>query len=82
MAEPMLEYNDLRAIQVRRRQLRKEIRAEGETITRLRHQLLRKDNRPRRKGLHLSFGSMLTAGAGILDGALLAWKLYRKFKKK
>lgn len=24
----------------------------------------------------------LNIGAGVLDGAILAWKLYRKFKKK
>lgn len=82
MTEQVQEYNDLRAIQVRRRQLRKEIHAESETIKRLRQQLLGKDGSGRRKSRRLSFGSMLTAGAGILDGALMAWKLYRKFKKK
>lgn len=82
MVELMQEYTDLRAIQVRRRQLRKEIRTESETIARLQSQLLGKNNGSRRKGSRLSFGSVLTAGAGILDGALFAWKLYRKFKKR
>lgn len=26
--------------------------------------------------------SLMSMGAGALDGAILAWKLYRKFKRK
>lgn len=29
-----------------------------------------------------SAASLITTGAGVLDGALLAWKLYRKFGGK
>lgn len=25
---------------------------------------------------------LMNVGAGVIDGAILAWKLYRKFKKK
>jgi hypothetical protein len=28
------------------------------------------------------FSSLLSTGAGILDGVILGWKLYRKFKRK
>lgn len=28
------------------------------------------------------FTSLISTGAGVLDGVILGWKLYRKFKKR
>ena len=47
---------------------------------RLRKELLRKDIQ--NASASKRFSSMMKIGAGAFDGALLAWKLYHKFKRK
>lgn len=74
-------YKTLREIRQRRRQLQREIHAETKQLTRLRKQLFKSESPVRRKGKRFSLVSLMGTGAGVLDGLLLAWKLYRRFKK-
>lgn len=76
---PSQTYNTLQAIKKRKAQLRKQIRKDSEEINRLRKNLFEKPV-PLKGNYRLQ--SLMTTGAGVLDGALLIWKLYRKFKKK
>ena len=66
-------YTTLRSIADRKSQLLKEIRKDSDQLT-----------KPtaltsKRKGARLQ--GLMTTGAGVLDGLILVWKLYRKFKK-
>ncbi len=72
------QYTTLRAIEDRKLQLLREIRKDNEKINKLRRQLFAKPE-PLKKGHRMQ--ALMTTGAGMLDGALLAWKLYRKFRK-
>lgn len=75
-------YKTLREIRQRRRQLEREINAETKQMKRLRRQLFSSGTTAgRRKGKRFSVSTILTTGSGLLDGALLAFKLYRRFKK-
>lgn len=77
------EFSSLADIRLRKDLLRKDIVAEDERIKDLWHKLftrpsaLSKSASPSKR-----LSSMLSMGAGALDGAILAWKLYRKFKRK
>ena len=62
-------------------QLLKEIRKDSDQINKLRQQLFSKPKMPaKRSGFMPS--KLMGTGASVLDGLLLAWKLYRKFKRK
>lgn len=80
--EELEAYTNLRDIRLRREYLLKEIQKEQKTMGQLRQSLFKKDSPSKRGGRRFSLSAILTAGGGILDGALLAWKLYRRFKKK
>lgn len=73
-------YTTLQEIQARRSQLLDGIRKDGERMSMLKKELFRKDIVPRR-GRRMSVSGLINAGAGVFDGLLLVWKLYRKFKK-
>lgn len=72
------QYTTLRSIEERKMQLLREIRKDNEKINKLRRQLFAKPA-PMKKGHRMQ--ALMSTGAGMLDGALLAWKLYRKFRK-
>lgn len=71
-------FNSMREISQQREKVLAEIRKDSAEIGSLWKGLFR-DDKPRKKGITLA--SVLTKGTGILDGALFAWKLYRKFKR-
>ena len=74
-------YTTLRSIGDRKAQLLKEIRKDSDQINQLRQQLFSKPKMPaKRSGFMPS--KLMGTGASVLDGLLLAWKLYRKFKRK
>ena len=74
-------YTTLRSIADRKSQLLKEIRKDSDQLTKLRRQLFEKPTAltSKRKGARMQ--GLMTTGAGVLDGLILVWKLYRKFKK-
>lgn len=85
MTEDMLNinpYTNLQSIQDRKLQLRKEIRKDNEQINKLSKQLFAKPTELMNKRGKLSVNGLMATGAGVLDSAILVWKLYRKFKRK
>ena len=78
-----IEYNSLNDIRLRMELLQKDIEADDAKIKTLWKSLFVKPDvlsKTASPGKRLS--SFLSIGAGAFDGALLAWKLYRKFKRR
>ena len=78
-----MEYRSLNDIRLRKESLRKSIEADDKKIKTLWNSLFTKPDAFKKdasRGKRLQ--SMMSIGMGAFDGALLAWKLYRKFKKK
>lgn len=75
-------YTTIDEIRARKALLLKDIQKDSERIGRQWHSLFRKPT-ALTKGATASqrITSLVNAGAGMLDGILLAWKLYRRFKK-
>jgi hypothetical protein len=71
-------YRTLHEIRLRKEVVLSEIRRDNERMNILWKDLFRKP-KPQKKGFTLS--TIMTTGAGLADGFMLAWKLYRKFKK-
>lgn len=74
-------YTTLRSIEERKKQLLKEIRKDNHQINKLRKQLFAKPTALTSRKNRMSVQGLMSTGAGVFDGLLLAWKLYRKFKK-
>ena len=74
--------HSLESIRDRKAILLKDIRKDSQMIELQwnslfhRPEMLKKDASPSKR-----VNSFINAGAGVLDAALLVWKLYRKFKK-
>ena len=63
--------------------LRKDIQADDEKIKKLWQSLFTKPSALSKNATPSSrMKSLFSIGAGAFDGAILAWKLYRKFKRK
>lgn len=76
MPEMQRKYKTLKAISERKQQLLTGIRADHAQMDTLWKDLTSKHDQPTR-GLRMA--DMLNTGAGIFDGAMLGWKLYRKY---
>ena len=74
--EAQPNYKTLKAISERKQQLLASIRADHAHMDTLWKNLTTKQEQPT-KGLRMA--DMLNTGAGIFDGAMLGWKLYRKY---
>ncbi len=74
------EYDSLLAIKAKKAELRTEIDKNGKEIAKLWNSIFHAKNTnplsPTQK-----FLSFATTSSGIIDGALLGWKLYRKLRK-
>ena len=77
--EKMDNYNTLHEIRLRKELILSEIRRDNQQINVLWKELFRKPEQNRKKGFTMA--SLMITGAGLADGFMLAWKLYRKFKK-
>lgn len=75
----MPSYKSLVAIKKRKEQLRKQIQKDDAQIHALWKTLFHKPEKSS-KGMRVS--GLMNTGAGVLDGLILGWKLYRKFKGK
>ena len=77
------QYRSLYDIRLRKEQLQKEIKADDEKIKTLWRSIFAKPAiLSKSASTNKRLNSLLSIGAGAFDGALLAWKLYRKFKKR
>ena len=71
------DYHTLNDIRLRKAQLRTDITKDGNRIAGLWDERVHKPkdrNTPTQR-----FSGAISTGAGILDGLILGWKLYRKF---
>ena len=77
------EYRSLNDIRLRKEALRKDIEADNAKIKALWESIfIRPEAFSRNASKGKRIQSFISIGAGAFDGALLAWKLYRKFKRK
>ena len=78
-----ITYSSLTEIRLRKELLRKDIQADDEKIKKLWQSLFTKPSALSKNATTSSrMKSLFSIGAGAFDGAILAWKLYRKFKRK
>lgn len=73
-------YCSLREIRQRKEALLHDIRKDNKQMGKLWKDLFAKPAKSNRKK-GFSLASFMGTGMGVVDGALLAWKLYRKFKR-
>lgn len=78
--EQPMQFTSLHDISVRKAQILKAIRKDQKEIGKDWNAIFKKQDK--RKGKGLSMATVVSNSIGVLDGALFAWKLYRKFKKK
>lgn len=74
-------YSTLEEIRLRKAQLMADIRKDENHIGKLWGRLVH----PKKQGRQtnsLRLSSIVSAGAGVFDAALLGWKLYRRFSGK
>ncbi|MBQ9636412.1 MAG: hypothetical protein IJV36_00760 [Prevotella sp.] len=76
------QYRSLEAISDRKDVLIKEIRKDEQQVRQLWNQLFAKPEPLSALTPSKRISAMMNTGAGVLDGVILGWKLYRKFKKK
>lgn len=80
--DPQFTYNSITDIRLRKEILHNEILEDNEKIKTLWDSLFKKsDALNKRSTPSKRINSILNIGAGVLDGVILGWKLYRKFKK-
>lgn len=80
METDVTTYRTLNEIRHRKAALQKEIKSSNKEIGRLWKNLTSPvTSKKKKKGFSMS--SVMNMGMGTIDGIILAWKLYRKFKK-
>ena len=77
-----MPYRTLEDIQDRKDALYNSISQDNEHIRTLWNQLFVKPEPLSALSPSKRIGSMITTGASLVDGLILGWKLYRKFKRK
>ncbi len=72
-------YKSLDDISNRKAELLKDIRKDQKEMGVLWNDIFQPERKSKKKGFNLQ--SMMSTSIGVLDGAIFAWKLYRKFKR-
>lgn len=77
------ELSSLNDLRLRKELLRKDIESDEKQMRNLwRSIFTRPQALSKQASTSKRISSLISMGAGALDGAILAWKLYHKFKKK
>ena len=75
-------YQSIEKIRLRKAALQKEIEADSAKIDEKWHSLFKKPEALSKSATPSQrISGIISSGAGVLDGILLVWKLYRKFKR-
>lgn len=75
-------YLSIEEIMLRKAALQKEIEADSAKIDEKWHSLFKKPEALSKSATPSQrISGIISSGAGVLDGILLVWKLYRKFKR-
>ena len=78
----MSSYQSIEEIRLRKAALQKEIEADSAKIDEKWHSLFKKPDALLKSATPSQrISGIIRSGAGVLDGILLVWKLYRKFKR-
>lgn len=78
----MSSYQSIEEIRLRKIALQKEIEADSAKIDEKWHSLFKKPEALSKSATPSQrISGIISSGAGVLDGILLVWKLYRKFKR-
>ena len=78
----MSSYQSIEEIRLRKAALQKEIEADSPKIEEKWHSLFKKPEALLKSATPSQrISGIISSGAGVLDGILLVWKLYRKFKR-
>lgn len=78
----MSSYQSIEEIRLRKAALQKEIEADSAKIDEKWHSLFKKPVALSKSATPSQrISGIISSGAGVLDGILLVWKLYRKFKR-
>ena len=80
--EEPLKYQSLLAIRARKMQLNKEIQRSEQEIKTTWNTLFHPKKNPTPNTPTQRFLSLASSSVGLIDGALLGWKLYKKFIHK
>lgn len=77
-----MSYTTIEEIQLRKAMLLADIQKDSNKLGNEWKSLFQKPDALNRKATPSKrFSSLLNTGAGMLDAAILGWKLYRKFKR-
>lgn len=82
LEEPLFTYRNLDEIRLRKEIIRREIQTDDVKIKALWGELFHNKQAFTASTPSKRFSGLMNTGAGILDGVILGWKLYHKFKKK
>ena len=74
------QFTSLEEIERYKEEVRESIRDDEKNISKLWSRLFRKEERHLPKTPVQRLASMVNVGSGVIDGVILGWKLYRKFK--
>lgn len=75
-------YQSIEEIRLRKAALQKEIEVDSAKIDEKWHSLFKKPEALSKSATPSQrISGIISSGAGVLDGILLFWKLYRKFKR-
>lgn len=75
-------YQSIEEIRLRKAALQKEIEADSAKIDEKWHSLFKKPEALSKSATPSQrISGIISSGAGVLDGILLVWKLYHKFKR-
>lgn len=78
----MSSYQSIEEIRLRKAALQMEIEADSAKIDEKWHSLFKKPEALSKSATPSQrISGIISSGAGVLDGILLVWKLYRKFKR-
>lgn len=72
-------YHSLEELQLRKEQLLGDIRNDSNNMTKMWRSLFSDRSSNSKKGLNMA--TVINTGAGLFDGFMLAWKLYKKFRR-
>lgn len=74
-------YRTLEEIRLRKSQLLVDITKDSNKVEKLWNNLFHKPAQKGKKSPGKRMSSIVSTGASVVDGLILGWKLYRKFKR-
>jgi predicted transcriptional regulator YdeE len=77
-----VSYNSLKEIQLQKKLLLRDIHSDNKQISTLWERLFKKNTNQKQTIPTKRINILMSAGTSVLDGLILGWKLYRKFRKK